>query len=75
LEKTEGVLLFNIDDLRKGFRAAGEPSPGNVSDTILKNVKKGHAMDAGEKKDNAKSWVLTNTGEQFVEANFGRPRA
>jgi len=30
--------------------------------------------EAGEKKDNKKAWVLTDTGEKMVEKGFGKER-
>ncbi len=70
LEKNEGAASFAVDDLRKAFRTAAEPLPGNLSETIRKNVSKGHLMDAGEKKNGSKAWILTSTGEKVVEGGF-----
>jgi len=70
LERNEGAAAFTVDDLRKAFRTAAEPLPGNLSETIRKNVSKGHLMDAGDKKNGSKAWILTSTGEKVVEAGF-----
>jgi len=70
LEKHEEFASFNARDLEKGFRDAREKIPQNVADKIQKNIDKGYMMEMGEKKDDIKAYVLTNSGEQFVEENF-----
>ena len=70
LEKFEGLSSFNVKDLEDWYRAAKEPLPKNMNDTVNKNISRGHIMDAKEKKDNKKAWVLTNSGEVFVESGF-----
>ena len=61
---------FNVEDLAHYFQLAKEPTPENLNDKINMNIKKGHVMEAKEKKENKKAWVITNTGEQFVDNNF-----
>ncbi|MCH7805902.1 MAG: hypothetical protein IH995_01985 [Proteobacteria bacterium] len=70
LEKNQEMGSFNVDDLAKNFRLAKEPTPQNLNDKVNMNIKKGHMMEAKEKKENKKAWELTNLGEQFVEKNF-----
>lgn len=70
LEKNEAMQSFNVEDLGHYFQLAKEPSPQNLNDKINMNIKKGHVMEAKEKKDNKKAWVITNTGEQFVDNGF-----
>ncbi len=67
LEHLESMLSFNIDDLVAGFQAAKEKRPQNMNDVVNKNIARGFLMDAAEKKDNKKAWVLTSTGEKYVE--------
>lgn len=67
LEHYSGEKSFNVRDLVEGFRSARESVPGNVNDKVNINISKGHMMDAREKKDKLKAWVLTNTGEKFVD--------
>jgi hypothetical protein len=69
-EKYEGLPSFNVKDLDKGFRDAREKVPSNVADKIQKNIAKGHVMEAEEEKDGLKAYVLTNSGEKFVENDF-----
>lgn len=67
LEHIEGIPSFNIDDLVAGFQAAKERRPQNMNDVVNKNIARGFLMDVAEKKDNKKAWVLTSTGEKYVE--------
>ena len=70
LEKHEKMSSFNVDDLRKAFKAAKESKPSNIHAFINQNIFNGHIMDYDEKKDNKKAFVLTASGERFVENNF-----
>lgn len=70
LEKYEGLLSFNVRDLADGFRAAKEAVPGNVGDKVQANIRKGHMMEAKDKKENLKAWMLTSTGEKHVANGF-----
>ncbi len=70
LEIKEGISPLNKADLEKGFRAAKETVPGNINDKVNMSVKNGHMMESGSKKDSMKTWVLTSTGEQYVEQGF-----
>lgn len=67
LEHYELMDSFNIKDLADGFRSAKEPLPANINDTVNSNIGKGYMMEAKEKKDKVKAWVLTNSGEKFAE--------
>lgn len=67
LEKNEQMDLFNINDIASVFQAAREKAPANLNDMINKNIAKGYLMEAREQKDSKKAWVLTSTGEKFIE--------
>ena len=67
LEKYEGACSFNVKDLDNMFRLAREKPPGNINDRVNINITKGFMMEAKEKKDNRKAWVLTSSGERFVD--------
>lgn len=67
LEKHDGFCSFNAIDVEEGFRNAREKVPPNVADKIQKNIAKGYMMEAEEEKDSHKAFVLTNSGERFVE--------
>lgn len=74
LENYQDFPSFNISDIEAGFRSAKEPPPGNINDTINKNIRKGFIMDAVEKKENKQAWVLTNLGLQYVENDLKKPK-
>jgi hypothetical protein len=67
LEHFELMDSFNRRDLADGFRSAKEPLPSNINDKVNMNIGKGYMMEAKEKKDKLKAWVLTNFGEKLVE--------
>jgi hypothetical protein len=70
LEHMGSTESFNTADLEAIFRSVRERLPKNMNDAVNKNIARGFLMDAAEKKDNKKAWVLTATGEKFVEDNF-----
>lgn len=74
LEKHDGMDSFNVEDLARGFQLAKESTPANVNDKINMNIKKGHIAEAGEKKGNKKAWIVTNSGEKFVDDGFKEPK-
>lgn len=70
LEHFDSMDRFNARDLAGGFRSAKEPLPKNINDNVNSNIENGHMMPAKEKKDKFKAWVLTNTGEKFVDGGL-----
>lgn len=68
IEKIEGVSSFNVDDIKKCYRDAKIPPTKNIPTYTALLTKDGYVMDAGEKKDNKKAWVLTKSGEDYVES-------
>ena len=70
LESFDNMASFHAQDLEKGFRLAKEPVPPNINDKVNLNIKKGHLMEAEEKKENKKAWLVTNSGEKFIDSNF-----
>ena len=70
LEKHQGLSSFNINNIKEEFRKAKEPLPSNINQTINANIKKGYMMVTESKKDKLKAWILTNSGEKFVENDF-----
>jgi len=70
LENYEDLPSLNSTDLEDGFRSAKEKVPNNINLCVIRNISKGYMMEAKEKKDNLKSWNLTNSGERFVENGF-----
>lgn len=71
LEKYQGLTSMNILDLEKGYREAKETIPkDNLGYKFFMMVKKGWLMEAEDKKDNMKAYVLTNTGISEIENKF-----
>lgn len=71
LEQYDGLSSFNAKDLADGFSKAKEKAPANINDRANKIINKtGYLMEAKEKKDNLKAWLLTNSGEYFVSNNM-----
>ncbi len=70
LERYAGAASFNVDDLSRYFQLAKEAIPLNINDKVNLNIKKGHLAEAREKKDKKKAWIVTNSGERFVENGF-----
>lgn len=70
LEHIEGMKSFNATDIEVIFHSAKEKLPININDAVNKNIARGFIMEAQEKKDAKKAWVLTTTGEKFVENDF-----
>ncbi len=74
MEKYDGVSPINAADIEKGFRAAKEPVPSNINDKTNMCVKNGHLMEAEEKKDSMKAWIVTRSGEQVAEKGFSKEK-
>jgi len=70
LEKFQSFNSFNAKDLEDCFRRAKETVPKNINDKVNLNIKNGNMMESKEKKDKRKAWVLTASGERFVENGF-----
>jgi hypothetical protein len=70
LEKYEEIASFNARDLNDGFQRARESIPKNINDKVGMCCSHGFMMEADQKKGNIKAWILTNSGEKFVENGF-----
>jgi len=52
------------------YKRARETRPKNMSDVIATCFRRGFLIDASQRKEGAKSWVITKTGEAYLEAGF-----
>lgn len=68
--EANGSASFTTADLISGFRDAKEPAPGNPSDLLYQNVRRGSTTPAKDKKDGSKAYIVTHTGEKFAMAGF-----
>lgn len=73
LERHEGMGSFTRADLESGYRDAKHSLPSNMSMNIQHCVRAGNMMEAKEKKDKKPAYVVTSTGEQFVESGYKKP--
>ena len=62
---TAGVT---IEELLGAYAQARLKKPKNVSDVLATAIRKGYLVEAAQKKDGKKCWLITQTGEAFVEA-------
>jgi len=67
VEKYEKSSSFNVDDIKRCYQQAKIPPTKNIPSYTALLIKEGYIMDAAEKKDNKKAWILTNSGVEFVE--------
>lgn len=72
LENYKKMKSFNAKDIENAYREAKEIVPDNVNYKVIQNIQSGYMMEAEEKKDKLKAWVLTNTGEKLVEQGFDK---
>lgn len=66
LQEYENISSFNLDDIEQCYMKVKVPKTTNFSPYFTQLVSKGYIMDATEKKDNKKSWTLTNSGDEYV---------
>ncbi|HEX69385.1 MAG TPA: hypothetical protein ENG10_03720 [Candidatus Bathyarchaeota archaeon] len=66
----ENMQAYNIDDIAKCYDEARIKMPKNLTDTMNKLQKKGYVKPVGE-KDGKKAWIITQSGEEYVEQMKG----
>lgn len=67
LFKIEKMSSFNAQDILNCYEKTRKPKPSNVNQIINQNVATHIFAEASEKKDGIKAWVITRTGEEYVE--------
>jgi len=67
LFKVEHMESFNVKDILDCYDRTRKTKPGNPNEAINGNVEKHIFEMAKEKKDGFKAWVITRTGEEYVE--------
>ncbi|HEV2317794.1 MAG TPA: hypothetical protein VGV89_09525 [Thermoplasmata archaeon] len=65
-----GTVNFTTDEIVAAFGQAKEPTPGNPSDLLYQNGRRGYMAPAAEKKNGSKAYFVTNTGTKFANAGF-----
>jgi hypothetical protein len=67
--KTQDGAGVTTHDLTESYSRARVKKPQNFPDVIAACVRRGRLVE-GERKDGMKSWVITRTGEAFVEQSL-----
>ena len=67
LFKVEKMESFNAKDIVECYNRTRKTKPSNPNQIINQNVSTHLFAEATEKKDGYKAWVITRTGEQYVE--------
>jgi hypothetical protein len=66
---TQNGAGVTTQDLTDAYGRARVKRPQNFPDVIAACVRRGRLVE-GERKDGLKSWVITRTGEAYVEQNL-----
>lgn len=67
LFKVENMESFNVKDIVNCYDKTRKAKPSNPNQIINTNVASHLFAEAGEKKEGYKAWVITRTGEEYVE--------
>jgi hypothetical protein len=67
--KTQDGAGVTTHDLTEAYSRARVKKPQNFPDVIAACVRRGRLVE-GDRKDGMKSWVITRTGEAFVEQSL-----
>jgi hypothetical protein len=67
LFRKEGFQSFNAKDIVACYDTTRRPRPKNPNQIINADVQSHIFAEATEKKDGLKAWVVTKTGEEFVD--------
>jgi predicted transcriptional regulator len=74
LEKVRALKAFTGADINTCYYEA-KVEPSNTSQMIINNIKKGFIMPQSKKPGARKSYTVTRSGEQFIEAGFKATKA
>jgi hypothetical protein len=67
LFKKEGFQSFNVKNIIDCYDKTRRAKPKNPNQIINANVSSHLFSEASEKKESLKAWVITRTGEEYVE--------
>lgn len=67
LFKKENMSSYNITDIINCYDETRIPKPTNPSDTMNQIQGQGFVTTVKEEKDGKKAWIITTTGEKYVE--------
>ena len=63
-------VSVTVADVLNGYAQARVSKPKNIHDVIRKSVQKGLLTDSASKKNSEKAWVITPTGEAYVDSRL-----
>lgn len=63
----EKMESFNVKDIVSCYDRTRKTKPSNPNQMVNQNVARHLFAEAKEKKDGFKAWVITRTGEEYVE--------
>jgi len=67
LFKVEKMESFNVKDIISCYDKTRKAKPSNPNQIINQNVARHLFAEASAEKDGFKAWIITRTGEEYVE--------
>jgi hypothetical protein len=67
LYKVEKMNSFNVKDIVDCYDKTRKAKPSNPNQIINQDVARHIFAEASEEKDGLKAWIITRTGEEYVE--------
>ena len=67
LLKKENMTSYNATDIQNCYNSSRITKPANINGIMNRIQETGYVMEVKEKKDNKKAWVITATGEKYVQ--------
>lgn len=67
IEYIEHAGVFNSKDIETALDEARQEKPGNISQMIVQNIKKGYLREMKEKKDGLKAYCVLEKGKNWCE--------
>lgn len=59
---------YNVKDIETCYSEARIIQPKNLSDSLNKVQKKGYIMPVSDEKEKMKTWVITQSGEEYINS-------
>lgn len=67
VEHFDGMDSFTSKDIEAALDNARQTKPGNISQMLIQNIKKGHLRELKEKKDGLKAYCVLEKGKNWCE--------
>jgi len=59
---------MTLEELLTAYTQRRAKKPRNASDVLAKAARRGHIIEASERKNGKKTWVITQAGEAYVDS-------